>query len=115
MANKAVFQVAVVFAPSARSVQCVELELPAGSTVEQALVGSGLMSELTPQERKNLEVGIWGRKVAAGHVLRDRDRVELYRQLKVDPKVARRERFAQQGAKTAGLFSKRREGAKSGY
>jgi len=33
----------------------------------------------------------------------------------VDPKVARRERFARQGAKTAGLFAKRRAGAKAGY
>lgn len=115
MANRAVVKVEVVFAPNPRSVRRVELELPAGSTVERALQVSGLISGLTPQERKGLEVGVWGRKVATGHALRDRDRVELYRPLKVDPKVARRERFAQQGAKTAGLFSKRREGAKSGY
>ncbi|MFY8043382.1 MAG: RnfH family protein, partial [Rhodoferax sp.] len=29
--------------------------------------------------------------------------------------VARRERFANQGAKSAGLFAKRRSGAKAGY
>ncbi len=37
-------------------------------------------------------------------VLTSGDRVELYRALTVDPKVARRERFAQQGARGAGLF-----------
>ena len=43
------------------------------------------------------------------------DRVEIYRSLRVDPKVARRERFRGQGVKRAGLFSKKREGGKAGY
>ncbi|MCB2018938.1 MAG: RnfH family protein, partial [Hydrogenophaga sp.] len=47
--------------------------------------------------------------------LRDGDRLELYRPLRVDPKVARRERFVGQGAKAAGLFSRRRPHSKSGY
>jgi putative ubiquitin-RnfH superfamily antitoxin RatB of RatAB toxin-antitoxin module len=41
--------------------------------------------------------------------------VEIYRPLRVDPKVARRERFVKQGARTAGLFVKKRPGAKAGY
>jgi uncharacterized protein len=48
-------------------------------------------------------------------VLRDGDHVNLSRGLLVDPMVARRERFAKQGARSAGLFSKRRPGAKPGY
>jgi sulfur carrier protein len=47
--------------------------------------------------------------------VREGDRVEVYRGLKVDPKVARRERFRSQGARAAGLFAKRRPGAKPGY
>jgi putative ubiquitin-RnfH superfamily antitoxin RatB of RatAB toxin-antitoxin module len=47
--------------------------------------------------------------------LQDGDRLEVYRPLRVDPKVARRERFKGQGARTAGLFAKRRPGAKPGY
>ena len=58
---------------------------------------------------------MWGRTVPLSHVLRQDDRVELYRPLKVDPKVARRERFVKQGAKSAGLFAKKRPGAKAGY
>jgi putative ubiquitin-RnfH superfamily antitoxin RatB of RatAB toxin-antitoxin module len=50
-----------------------------------------------------------GRRLSAG------DRVEVYRALTVDPKTARRERFARQGARTTGLFAKQREGAKAGY
>ena len=47
--------------------------------------------------------------------VRDGDRVEIYRDLKVDPKVARRERFRKQGARATGLFAQRRPGAKPGY
>ncbi len=60
-------------------------------------------------------VGVWSRKASLNQLLREHDRVEIYRPLTVDPKVARRERFRKQGAKTAGLFSKRRAGAKPGY
>jgi putative ubiquitin-RnfH superfamily antitoxin RatB of RatAB toxin-antitoxin module len=48
-------------------------------------------------------------------VLRDGDRLELLRPLRVDPKVARRERFTGQGARSAGLFAKRRPNSKAGY
>ncbi|MDO9278979.1 MAG: RnfH family protein, partial [Polaromonas sp.] len=65
--------------------------------------------------RGDLSMGIWGRSCAADHVLSDQDRVEVYRSLRVDPKVARRERFRGQGVKRAGLFSKKREGGKAGY
>ena len=59
--------------------------------------------------------GLWGRSAPLTQALRDGDRVELYRPLTVDPKVARRERFARQGARTTGLFARRRPGGKSGY
>jgi hypothetical protein len=52
---------------------------------------------------------------APQQVLQDLDRVEIYRPLKVDPKVARRTRFVEQGARTAGLFARKRPGAKAGY
>ena len=60
-------------------------------------------------------VGIWSRKTHASRVLDANDRLEIYRPLVVDPKVARRQRFGQQGARSAGLFAKRRPGAKPGY
>jgi len=59
--------------------------------------------------------GVWGRKAGPNQSLRDCDRIEIYRELKVDPKVARRERFVKQGARTTGLFAKKRLGAKAGY
>jgi hypothetical protein len=38
-------------------------------------------------------IGVWGRKQPLDAALRDRDRVELYRPLQVDPKEARRLRY----------------------
>ena len=60
-------------------------------------------------------IGVWGKPIPAGRVLVEGDRLEVYRPLTVDPKVARRARFVRQGAKTAGLFAKKRPGAKAGY
>lgn len=44
-------------------------------------------------------VGVWGRKERPGHVLRERDRIEVVRGLNVDPKEARRVRYRAQGEK----------------
>ncbi len=77
---------------------------------------SDLLAQFPDDDLLSVDKGVWGKKVALSHVLRDQDRLELYRQLTVDPKVARRERFVGQGAKkAAGLFAKRRVGAKAGY
>ena len=91
------------------------MHLPAGTTVKQAIVRSGFLEGLDAAQVADLECGVWGRKASLSHVLREADRVEIYRPLRVDPKEARRLRFAGQGAKAAGLFQKKRRGAKAGY
>lgn len=67
---------------------------------------SGLLEEFSQLQHHPLRVGIWGLKSGLDHRLNDRDRIEIYRELRVDPKVARRERFNRQGSKSAGLFAK---------
>jgi len=42
-------------------------------------------------------VGVWGRPVSPQTLLRDHDRVEIYRPLLADPKQVRRERAAKFG------------------
>jgi putative ubiquitin-RnfH superfamily antitoxin RatB of RatAB toxin-antitoxin module len=58
---------------------------------------------------------VWGKPVDKNTPLKDGDRLEVLRPLLVDPKEARRLRFNQQGSRAAGLFAKRRQGAKAGY
>ncbi len=115
MATSLMLQIFVVYAPKARLVHEVNLSMPLGSTVLQALQDSGLWAQLSKKEAVHASVGIWGRKVAPSHILRDQDRIEIYRELTVDPKVARRERFVKQGSKGTGLFAKKRPGAAAGY
>jgi putative ubiquitin-RnfH superfamily antitoxin RatB of RatAB toxin-antitoxin module len=113
----ATMQILVVYSPGPRVVQEVPLQLDEGSTVAQALQACGLQAMLVSDASQPASLGVWGKRVTPAHVLRDHDRLEIYRPLTVDPKVARRERFARQGAKkkAAGLFAKRRAGAKAGY
>lgn len=106
--------VTLVASPGPRQTVEELLRLPAGARVSDALAASREALPALPAGTPP-DVGLWGRAVALGHRLADQDRLELYRPLKVDPKVARRERFARQGARGTGLFAKRRPGAKPGY
>ncbi|MFT4242277.1 MAG: RnfH family protein [Acidovorax sp.] len=99
-------RVTLVACTGPREVREWALDLPPGAVVRDALQAAGVEGE---------SVGVWGRAVSSDAALRDGDRVETYRPLKVDPKVARRERFARQGARTAGLFNRQRPGGKAGY
>ena len=89
------------------------LQLPAGATVADALAAATAQTGhvFAPEQ----DAGIWSKLQPRSTPLTDGDRVELYQPLKVDPKKARRERFAKQGARRAGLFAKSRPQAKAGY
>ncbi|WJV54682.1 RnfH family protein [Pectobacteriaceae bacterium CE90] len=68
------------------------LTLADGSTVEQAVVASGLL-ELRPDIDLSInKVGIYSRPVRLTDVLSEGDRVEIYRPLIADPKELRRQR-----------------------
>lgn len=112
---RATIDVVVSFSPAPREVVEWPVQLPAGATVRDALEASGLPAAWPGIDIAAVTVGVWGRKAPLDQGLRDRDRVEVYRPLKVDPKVARRERFSKQGSRAAGLFARRRAGGKPGY
>jgi len=84
-------RVEVVYALPQRQ-ERVQQDLPAGSTVLDAVQASGLLQRL-PQGTLG-RVGVWGKPVATEMRLRDRDRVEIYRPLIADPKQSRRDRAA---------------------
>jgi putative ubiquitin-RnfH superfamily antitoxin RatB of RatAB toxin-antitoxin module len=108
-------RVTVACSPAAREVFEQVLDVAAGATVRDAVMASGLSQALPGLHWASLSPGIWGRAVPWEQPVRDQDRVELCRPLMVDPKVARRERFRQQGARGTGLFANRRKGGKAGY
>ena len=109
-------KVQCVWSSGPRHTEVLEWECEPGTTVAQALAHMpSLLSDGGAFASQDLQAAIWGQPVDASHVLQDGDRLEWLRPLQVDPKVARRERFKRQGAKTAGLFAQRRQGAKAGY
>jgi putative ubiquitin-RnfH superfamily antitoxin RatB of RatAB toxin-antitoxin module len=108
-------KISLIYSAAPRQVREWNLELVVGSSVEKALAESRIFEIFPDLLNAPLAIGVWGRKSSLAHLLHDKDRVEIYRGLRVDPKVARRERFNHQGAKSAGLFSKTRAGAKAGY
>jgi hypothetical protein len=129
----------LVCAHGFRQVETLHLHIPHGSTVLQVLeealqkglslsLDDGVLNAQSPFTldhpravlQDKLELGqlflsIWGEPCTLDSVLEPQDRLEVTKSIRVDPKVARRERFKLQGAKAAGLFAKKRAGAKAGY
>jgi putative ubiquitin-RnfH superfamily antitoxin RatB of RatAB toxin-antitoxin module len=65
-----------------------------GTTIGQAIEGSGVLSRFPEINLVTQPVGIYAKKKTLETVLRDRDRVEIYRPLVADPKESRRKRAA---------------------
>ncbi len=70
----------------------VELVLPEDSTVEAAVKASGLLGRFPEIAWAGLNAGIFGVVCKLDQVVREGDRVEIYRGLVRDPKEARRQR-----------------------
>lgn len=83
------------------------LQVPAGATVADAVRASGLCERFPEIDLERDGVGVFGRRVALGEVLRPGDRVELYRPLLADPKEARRQRAAREPLRRRGPTSAR--------
>ena len=69
-----------------------ELDLRDGTTVADAIELSGFRAAFPQLQIDDAHVGIFSRKTTLDARLRDGDRVEIYRLLKIDPKEARRRR-----------------------
>ena len=116
-------QITLCWSLGPRRVQEQSLQLPEGSTVKAALdtamaqwrQSQPLADATTLTSLPFQQAGIWGHKVPWTQVVKAGDRIELYRPLKVDPKVARRQRFKRQGKGRTGLFAKRKSGSAAGY
>ncbi|MCG5073585.1 RnfH family protein [Paraburkholderia tagetis] len=70
----------------------IGVELAPGSTVRQAIEASGILARHPEIDLTKLKVGVYGKLKPLDTVLADHDRVEIYRPLVVDPKLARQRR-----------------------
>ncbi len=75
--------------------EIASLNVPAGSTVNQAIEASGLLARYPEIDLSKNKLGIYAKLVKLDTALRDRDRVEIYRPLIADPKEVRKQRAAE--------------------
>ncbi|HYN00611.1 MAG TPA: RnfH family protein [Aestuariivirgaceae bacterium] len=70
----------------------IELQLPEGATVGEAIRASGMLARFPEIELTRIAVGIFGERAVLDDPLQEGDRVEIYRPLLADPKETRRRR-----------------------
>ena len=90
--------VEVVYALSGAQ-ELVEVAVDEGAPVEAALIASGILARHPGIDLKTQRIGVWGRPVNLATVVRDGDRIEIYRALSADPKQARRRRATLEGSR----------------
>lgn len=71
--------------------EIVPVQVPEGTTALEAAKLSGIADSFPEIDVDATDMGVFGKviKDPAAHKLRDGDRVELYRPLRIDPKQAR--------------------------
>ena len=86
-------QVEVIYALPDKA-STVTVQLDDNATLGLAIIRSGLLERFPEIDLARNEVGIFSKPGTADTPLKDGDRVEIYRPLRVDPKEARRRRAA---------------------
>ena len=72
----------------------ISIKVPTKFNVKQAIEESGIQKKLPDIDLSKNKVGIFGKQTTLNHLLNDRDRIEIYRPLILDPKEMRRKRAA---------------------
>lgn len=92
--DPATIRVEVVYARSERQ-ELVTVNLREGATLKDALDASGLLQKYPEIDLAKNKFGIYAKLSKPDALLRDRDRVEIYRPLIADPKEMRKQRAAE--------------------
>ena len=70
----------------------IELQVPPGSTAEEVIRLSGILIKHPELDLQSMRIGIFSRKISLDQLLKEGDRVEIYRPLLFNPKEIRRQR-----------------------
>lgn len=70
----------------------VDLSLQSGSCVQDAINASGVLQQFPALDLAKNDVGVYGKLARMDQLLKENDRVEIYRPLTFDPKISRRRR-----------------------
>jgi putative ubiquitin-RnfH superfamily antitoxin RatB of RatAB toxin-antitoxin module len=93
-ADGAALRIEIAYAEPQRAI-VKRYSLTAGSTVADALRLAALDPDFAAVDLANSALGIFGVLTRPDHILKDGDRIEIYRPLAADPKAARRARAQQ--------------------
>ncbi len=91
--NPSLIEVEVCYALAGHQT-LLQVKLPADATVQQAIEASGLLKLHPEIDLSKQKVGIFGKLKSLQTALMMHDRVEIYRPLKIEPKLARQQRVA---------------------
>ncbi|MDC3315489.1 RnfH family protein [Candidatus Thioglobus sp.] len=72
----------------------ISIEVEKGTTLKEAVEASGILDTFEGIDLSKDRVGIFSKFATLETVLREKDRVEIYRPLIADPKQVRKERAA---------------------
>ncbi|GJJ81216.1 RnfH family protein [Pasteurella canis] len=75
-----------------------KLSVEEGTMIQTAILQSGILQQFTEIDLRENKVGIFSRPAKLTDLLKEGDRVEIYRPLLADPKEIRRKRAEQQAA-----------------
>lgn len=73
----------------------ISIEIKNGSTLKEAIEASGILETFEQIDLTKDRVGIFAKFATLDTILREKDRVEIYRPLVADPKKARKDRAAE--------------------
>ena len=83
--------VGVCYAQADRQIW-LRLDVPEGSTIAEAIELSGLLTQYPEVNLENQKVGIFGKIAKLDAIVKDGDRVEIYRKITADPQQVQRRR-----------------------
>ena len=81
--------------PLPQKQEIFSVNLPPGATVREAIESSGVLARYPEIDLAKSKLGVFAKLAKPDSVLRDRDRVEIYRPLIADPKEVRKQRVAE--------------------
>lgn len=94
MENAKRIHVEVTYARPERQ-KIIALDVPEGTTLIDAVKTSGIVNDFPEIDLAQAKMGIFSKARTPDTVLREGDRVEIYRPLIADPKEVRKQRAAQ--------------------
>jgi putative ubiquitin-RnfH superfamily antitoxin RatB of RatAB toxin-antitoxin module len=94
-----VIRIEIIHAQAQRSI-VKALTMPPGALIADALKLAALQEDFQGVDLANATVGIFGQVASRDRPLKDGDRIEVYRALLEEPKLARRNRASHKASKS---------------